>query len=70
MSEVGCIVLKPINIERFATWLSLNHADEEKENVSLVRGRRNSIKSNVSGQLLYLNSDLYHSLSEIFWPIG
>jgi hypothetical protein len=54
LREVGYIVLKPINTERFATWLSLNHADEEKETVSLVRGRRNGIKSNVSGQLLYL----------------
>jgi guanylate kinase len=68
--EVGCIVLKPTNNERIATWLSLNHADEEEEIVSPVLTRRNGIKSNVSSQLPYLNSDLNHSSSEIFWPIG
>jgi hypothetical protein len=63
LREVGCIVLKPTNKERFATWLSLNHADDEmEESVSLVLGRRNGIKSNVWGQLPYLNSDLNHSL--------
>jgi hypothetical protein len=63
LRDVGCIVLKPTNKERFATWLSLNHADEEnEETVNLVLGRRDGIKSNVSGQLPYLNSDLNHSL--------
>jgi hypothetical protein len=46
--------------------LSLNHADEEEEEeeeiLSLFLGRRNGIRSNVSGQLPYLNSDLNHSL--------
>jgi len=54
LREVGCIVLKPTNKERFAAWLSLNRAVEEKEEaVSLVLGRRNGIESNVSGQLPY-----------------
>ena len=56
LRQVGCIVLKPTNNERFATWLSLNHADEEEEEeevVSLVLGRRSGVKSNVSGQLPY-----------------
>jgi len=52
LPQVGCIILKPTNKERFGAWLSLNHGVEEKEEVvSLVFGRRNGIESNVSGQL-------------------
>jgi hypothetical protein len=31
LRDVGCIVLKPTNNERFETWLIANHADEENE---------------------------------------